>query len=211
MFYDENPQSKLRFGDIVGGFLLTHCHGYEPSFSGKPDKYHIEVGRPQFAAVLTPCCTIEQRYGKRLILSPLLQINPIYYFGNSYFRTDLTRINRKMTIQEAIGPEKWATMSADEQAERLAPSPGKRYTLLHIFCYEKHDLLPEYQIKYMRKTANTNYQVIDFRSMYRVHIDLSHVQPSIIKRLQLSVDARKELRDKLAYYFGRPPEEDDDI
>ena len=208
MFYDNNPQNKLRFGDIVGGFLLSHCEDYEPSFADKPDKYRIEVGRPQFAAVLTPCCTIEQRQGKVLILSPLLQISSPPYFENSYLRGDLTRINRKMTIQEAIGPEIWAKMALDKQTEQISSSPGKKYILVEEFIYERNDLLPEYQIKYKSKIENTNYYKIDFRYIYRVHDDISKNKPFIIKRLQLSIESRTELRDKIAHYFGRTPEED---
>ena len=207
MFYDNNPQPTLRFGDIVGGFLLSRCHDYAPSFSEKPDTYHIEVARLKLAAVLTPCCTIAHHSGNMLVLSPLQRINPVYYFMNSYLREDLTRINRVMTIQEAIGPEKWKKMSDEEKTKHLATSPDKKYIGVNEFVYEEHDLLPEYEIKYNKQTANTNYYMIDFREICRVQKP-SDVEPSAIKRLQLSVQTRAELRDKLAHYFGRKPDED---
>jgi len=207
MFYDDNPQSVLRFGDVVRGFLLTHCHTYSPSSREKPDAFQIEVTHPDLAVVLTPCCTIAQRSGNMLILSPLLQIKPDCYFDNSYLKEDFTRINREMSIEQAIGPEKWGKLPADEQSRRLADSHGKRYTIVNLFVYDSHDLLPEYELKYKSKKALVNYYMIDFRNICRAQT-ISDTNPSSTKLLQLSVQARKELREKLAHYFGRKPEED---
>ncbi len=208
MFYDENQQSTLRFGDVVGGFLLSHCHAYSPSPAEKPDAFQIAVTHPELAVVLTPCCTIAQRSGGMLILSPLLKIRPDWYFDNSYLREDFTRINRETTIQNALGPEIWAGMSDEQQVEQLAQSPGKRYMMDDFFAYDKHGLLPEYELRFkggMR--ASINYYMIDFRNICRVQTDTGN-DPTSTKRLQLSIQVRGELRDKLAHYFGRKPEED---
>ena len=206
MFYDSNPHSILRFGDIVRGFLLTHSHSYSPSSASKPDVYHIEVAHPELAAVLTPCCTIAQSAGNMLVITPLRKIKPDSYFDNSYLREDFTRINREMTIQQAIGPDKWGKISDEEKSERLADSPGKEYMALHFFAYDRHDLLPEYELKYKKMKASINYYMIDFRNICRVQIP-SDINPLSIKILQLSIQARKELREKLAHYFGRPAED----
>ena len=166
MFYDDNHQNTLRFGDIVRGFLITHCHDYDPSAAGKPDEFQIAVTHPSLAAVLTPCCTIAERSGGMLILSPLLRIRPDWYFGNSYLKEDVTRINRETTIQNALGPEKWAEMSDEQQAEQLAQSPGKGYIMADFFAYDKHDLLPEYELAYKQgMRASINYYMIDFRNI----------------------------------------------
>jgi len=208
MFYDSNTQGILRFGDIVRGFLLTYSKGYSPSSANKPDAYHIEVTHPNLAAVLTPCCTIAQSSGEMLILTPLRKIRPDLYFDNSYLKEDFTRINCELTIQEAIGPEKWQKLSDEEKAQRLAQSPGKKYIILDEFIYDKHDLLPEYELAYMKKNKEAiNYYMIDFRNIFRVQIP-SDINPLSIKILQLSIQARKQLREKLAHYFGRRPEED---
>jgi len=208
MFYDINPQSKLRFGDIVRGFLLTHCHTYRPSSEEKPDAFQIDVTHPELAVVLTPCCTIAQRSGGMLILSPLLKIRPDWYFENSYLMEDFTRINRETTIQNALGPEIWASMSDEQQAEKLAQSPGKRYMMDDFFAYDKHDLLAEYELRYKEGMKELiNYYMIDFRNICRVQTATDN-DPTSTKRLQLSIQARRELRDKLAHYFGRKPEED---
>lgn len=208
MFYDDKPQDRLRFGDVVGGLILSHCQGYAPSRSAKPDVYDIKVNHPQFVAVLTPCCTIENRSGNMLTLSPLHEINPTYYFTNSYLREDLTRMNREMTIQEAVGPEMWKKMSDEDRAQRLISDPGRSLFLLNEFVYDKHDLLPEYESKYKKERAELNSYMIDFREIYKVQFDIKSTAPSAIKYLQLSVQARAELRDKLSQYFGRSPEEE---
>lgn len=207
MFYVSNFQSVLRFGDVVRGFLLTHSHGYSPSSAEKPDAYHIKVAHPELAAVLTPCCTIAQSSGNMLVITPLRDIRPDFYFDNSYLREDYTRINREMTIQQAIGPDKWKEISDEEKSQRLADSPGKDYIALHLFAYDRHDLLPEYKLKYKKMKASINYYMIDFRNICRVQIP-SDINPLSIKILQLSIQARKELREKLAHYFGRRPKED---
>ena len=156
MFYDSNPQSILRFGDIVRGFLLTHSDGYSPSLTSKPDAYHVQVSHPELAVVLTPCCTIAERSGNMLVVTPLRQIRPDLYFDNSYLREDFTRINREMTIQQAIGPDKWEKITDEEKTRRLAHSPPKDYMAFHFFAYDRHDLLPEYELKYKetKKAAN---------------------------------------------------------
>ncbi len=208
MFYDNNPENKLRFGDVVRGFLLTHCHSYDPSFAEKLDAYQIDVAHPKLAVVLTPCCTIAQHGGNMLVLSPLREIRPDIYFNNSFLREDLTRINREMTIQHGIGPEKWEKMSDEERSQHLSKAHGEKYIMLDLFVYDKHDLLPEYRITYKGQKANTNYYMIDFRNITRVQTP-PDINPTTVKILQLSVQARAELRDKLAHYFGRKPEEDE--
>jgi len=207
MFYDSNPQSILRFGDIVRGFLLTHSDGYSPSLTSKPDAYQIQVSHPELAVILTPCCTIAERSGNMLVVTPLLQIRANVYFENSYLREDFTRINRELTIQESIGPEKWQELSDEEKTQYLAQSPGKEYMALHFFAYDRHDLLPEYELKYKKRKASINYYMIDLRNICRVQIP-SDINPLSIKILQLTIQARNELREKLSYYFGRRPEED---
>ena len=207
MFYDSNPQSVLRFGDIVRGFLLTHSHSYSPSSASKPDVYQIEVGHPELAVVLTPCCTIAQSSGNMLVITPLRKIKPDSYFDNSYLREDFTRINREMTIRQAIGPDKWERLSDEEKSKRLADSPSKEYLAFHLYAYDRHDLLPEYELKYKQMKESINYYMIDFRNLCKVQIP-GDIDPLSIKILQLSIQARKELREKLAHYFGRRPEED---
>jgi hypothetical protein len=48
--------------------------------------------------------------------------------------------------------------------------------------------------------------MIDFRQIHKVSSDDLSVQDS--KCLQLSVETREELRNKIAFYFQRPAKED---
>ncbi len=85
------------------------------------------------------------------------------------------------------------------------------YAFLELFVYAPHALLPEYDIRGRNVAARVCYYMINFRRIYRVECD-QVVNPKQVplaaKRLQLSVEARCELRNKMAYYFGRPAEED---
>ena len=154
MFYDSNPQKVLRFGDIVRGFLLTHSHSYSPSSASKPDVYQIEVRHPELTVVLTPCCTIAQSCGNMLVISPLRKIKPDSFFNNSYLREDFTRINRVMTIQQAIGPNKWQNISDEEKSLIEEYSKGKTVP----FDYSK--ILTDYIVYYAQETPD-NYAIED--------------------------------------------------
>jgi len=99
-------------------------------------------------------------------------------------------------------------MSDEEQTQWLAKSPGKQYMIADFFAYDRHDLLPDYELAYAGGMKELiNYYMIDFRNICRVQT-ASSANPTSTKRLQLSIQARGELRDKLANYFGRKPEED---
>ena len=53
--------------------------------------------------------------------------------------------------------------------------------------------------------------MIDFRNTYKLNyekINPPKDAPLESKCLQLSIQARSELRDKIAWYYGRVPEED---
>ena len=136
MFYENNPHKVLRFGDVVSGFVLGHCYEYAPSLERQPSQYNVRIDVPPFSVVLTPCCTLNQQSGGIILLSPLEQIRPPLYFENSFFKEDLTRINREMTIKDAIGPEVWSGMSDDEKAKRLSESPGRQYVHFGYYVYE---------------------------------------------------------------------------
>ena len=87
---------------------------------------------------------------------------------------------------------------------------GKAYAFLDLFVYEKDNLFTPY---YLNKQENieTNCYMIDFKNIYKVKcekINSRNNAPIDSKCLQLSIQARKELRNKISYYYGRPPEED---
>lgn len=62
-----------------------------------------------------------------------------------------------------------------------------------------------------KKNIETNYYMVDFKNIFKINCKkiLSSVNsPLNIKKLQLSIQVRGELRDKLSYYYGRIPKED---
>lgn len=204
MFYDENPQQELRFGDVLGGFMLSSCSSYTPCHFKTPLDFKVDLTYSKYVVVLTPCCTISNKSDNCLLVAPLAKINSSYYFLNSYFKEDLTRINRELTTEQGFGPENWAAKSVDEKAQ--AYQPGKEYHLRHAFIYKENDLFSGYEIKYRAEIASTNYYMIDFRKLFKVEYNKDSFDS--IKVLELSCTTRDDLRHKIANYFGRLPDED---
>ncbi len=206
MFYNDTNDKALRFGDVLRGYVLAASNIEQPILDAN---YKINVDLPIFCVVLTPCCSI----GDNIIsLSPLIQIYSSF-FRNPYFIEDFTRINRKMEPQQSVSADIWAKFPPEEQQKRL--EKGISYALLELFIYEKNNLFPEYEISLKRdhttEKHKTNYYMIDFRNIYKINcskIVNSKDAPFESKCLQLSVETRSELRDKIAYYYGRPPDED---
>ncbi|NQE06295.1 hypothetical protein C5S32_10545 [ANME-1 cluster archaeon GoMg1] len=61
------------------------------------------------------------------------------------------------------------------------------------------------------KNIETNYYILDFRNTYKLNcekIKTLEDAPLESKCLQLPIQARSELRDKIAYYYARIPKED---
>ncbi|KPL02031.1 MAG: hypothetical protein AMJ73_09365 [candidate division Zixibacteria bacterium SM1_73] len=203
MFYQKALDDTLRFGDVVRGFVLA-----SPNLEGPAshDNYRIDVSLPSFCVVLSPCCSIG---GKLISLSPLIEVRGSF-FDNPFFEEDLTRINRKMEPQQAVAPHVWRGFSSEEKQKRL--DEGYAYAFLEVFIYEKHDLLPKYRIHRKRRNLETNYYMIDFRNTCKLNCEkivTPKNAPLESNCLQLTTEARSELRDKIAYYYGRIPEEDE--
>lgn len=209
MFYSSRRDGFLRFGDIVKGFISAPPTIKRPVFDISHVKSfcNIDVEVPPFSVILTPCCSIGDHM---LCLTPLIQLRKTF-FNNSYFVKDLTIINREIKPEYCYPPEEWEAFDPSRKDEINAMS--KPYTLLNLFIYEKHDLLPLYPIA----GTETNYYMIDFRNVSTVKCDLVKraeqmgIDESAIiesKLLQLSDTSREELRNKLAYYYGRIPEEE---
>lgn len=204
-FYEARPNPALRFGDVVSGYVLSAPRVDEPDGAKPVRDFHIHVGHPKFAAILTPCCSIGH---KTLILSPLIEVRAAL-FKNPYFANDLTNINRKMSPEQTVSRETWESLAATEKEKRL--SAGEAYALLECFVYAPENLLPEYTVHRREGPVQTGHYMIDFRRMHRVECDKIAKEaqaPLDTKVLQLSIETRAELRDKLAAYFGRTPDED---
>ena len=210
MFYEEKLDDILRLGDVVRGYISANPSIKEPISSSQSEEYSykIDIGLPNYCVVLTPCCSIGNGM---LSLTPLIRIFGSF-LKNDYFEEDLTRINRRMEPKQTMTDDEWSKLTDEQQQRRLAE--GINYALLQYFIYEENGLFQKYTLK---KYEISNYMV-DFRNIYtikcpmikRPEITCPKNAPEIIesKVLQLSVQARSELRDKISYYYSRPPKED---
>jgi hypothetical protein len=205
MFYEEGKaDAALRFGDVVTGFVLGAVEFDSPG-SANPE-YCIQVSSGIRAVVLTPCCDIREG---RLLLVPLRKINS-KWLDNPHFADDLTVINRTMSPERVFSPEAWQKMPQGNRDERLAKGEG--YAELPWFVYAPHDLLPRYPVKGGK--AEVGHYAIDFRQVLSVGCAevLSPTNaPGATRVLRLSIDARYDLRQKLAYFYGRPAPEDEEL
>jgi len=206
MFYASQVSNALRFGDVLKGFFSTTPVVKEPPLSSDLKNCSIDVYLPKFSVVMDPCCQIGNQ---SISLTPLLPIKKSF-FANSYLAEDLTRLNRIMTPQQAVPPEAWAEMTPEKKQERL--EIGDTYASVRLFIYEKHDLLPEYTIHVGTDDIETNYYMIDFRNTHKLscnEIITAEKAPLELKVLELSVETRQELRDKVSSYYAAVPKEDE--
>lgn len=203
MFYQEELQEELRFGDVLKGYILASSNIVEPNLCSD---FKIDVKVPDFCVVLSPCCSI----GKKIIsLSPLIQVYSSF-FDNSYLKEDLTRINRDMLPEQSVPPYTWEAFSPEEKERRK--KAGKTLAFVELFIYEQNELFPEY-IVHRRDEDDfmTRYHMIDFKNTYNLNCE-KIINPKDFplesKCLQLSIDVRSELRYKIANYYSRVPKED---
>jgi hypothetical protein len=205
LFYADRVANALRFGDIVRGFLLTSPTVDEPSKERFPAIYEISVSAPDFLVVMDPCCQI----GHKLItLASLSHVWPAFY-DNPYLKEDLTRINRKMSAEQSVPPYIWKTMPSEEKQKRS--ELGQQYAFANLFVYEEHGLLPKYTVHRKDGNIETGYYVADFKDLHKIHCDkINSAQdvPLELKVLQLSIESRSSLRNKISSYYGNPPVED---
>jgi hypothetical protein len=209
MFYAEKTDNYLRFGDVVRGYILPNTTIKEPilSFKSESHNYTIDIEMP-YSVVLTPCCSIGE---STISLTPLIKVRS-KFLKNPYFAEDLTRINRKMEPQQAHSPDEWENFSLEEQQRYLEEEIN--YALLNLFIYEENEIFKKYTL---RKREIT-YYMINFKDIYTMKCamikrpeELKPEDAPIIesKVLQLSIQARSELRDKIVFYYSRIPEEDE--
>lgn len=202
MFYQEIMDAAFRFGDVLRGYTLVSSDIQVPNLS---ENYKIDVNLPDFCVILSPCCSI----GEKIIsLSPLIKLRNSF-FDNPYLVEDLTRINREMKPEESVPPYVWNSFPPEERQKRL--EVGKGYAFLEFFVYNKNELFPTYIINRRQQNIETNYHMIDFRNTYKINCEKiisPKDAPLDSKCLQLSTQARTELRNKIAFYYARIPEED---
>ena len=213
----ENSSPFLRLGDVVRGYIPAISKMKEPMIDNFVDSnVDVQLQIPKLMVVLTPCCSIKE---KRISLTPIIHARKSLY-ENPHFRNDLTIINRKMEPEKTLSPEKWAALTIEERTLKL--EKGIVYTLEHLFIYEKSlPWLPEYPLRLKGgERISGEYYEFDFRNATKVECEFiihpdennfteeSRQKVLCTKILELSKENRKDLRDKLADYYGRPPKED---
>ena len=202
MFYQQNMDNALRFGDVLKGYVLAASNIEEPNLS---KSYTIDINLSPYCVVLSPCCSIGD---KTISLSPLINLRGSF-FDNPYLKEDITRINRKMEPEQSVSPHIWESFPHEEKQKRL--DVGYAYASVELFVYENNDLFSGYTIHRRNGNIDTNNYMIDFRNIYKLSCDKINTPenaPLESKCLQLSISARSELRDKIADYYARVPKED---
>ena len=207
VFYEDSPSQALRFGDVIQGFVTTSARVDSPSPTIRPEEYSIEVKAPEYAVILTPCCSIGRGC---LCLAPLQQILP-GFLDNPFLEADLTRVNRPMRPEQSVPPDRWASMGQEEKDRRFDANRPLAFAFNSFFIYAPHDLLPSYSLNRRGGPVETAHYLIDFSAGCRIECKEIHnaqQAPLQTKLLELTVQARSDLREKMADYFGRVPAED---
>ena len=206
-YYQDQPVDALRFGDVVRGFPLSAPHIERPGVTEPLREYRIDVSQPEFSVIMTPCCSIK---GQTILLTPLLKINPLFY-DNPYLEGDPLRLNRPMTPQQSVSPREWEKMNPEERSRRFDMSKPTSFAFGDLFIYAPHGLLPRYIADPKKGRPETGYYMVDFRRTCRVQCATVTRQKSPVgaKVLQLTIDARAALRDKVAAFYARVPPEDE--
>lgn len=204
MFYTDKPDNALRFGDVLFGLPSVRSVLNE-TISTNNINISFDVKANSYAVVLTPCCSIKDNY---ITISPLLEIDP-NFLKNPYFVDDLCRINKLVPPEKRLPPERWERMSLGEQ--QIMIEQGEEYTFLNYFIYDAHDLLPAYKVKTKDGYADVNHYMVDFKGTTVVQskeIITAEKSPLCVKNLQLTIQSRKILRDKISNFYTRIPAED---
>jgi hypothetical protein len=205
-FYQDSIDPNFRFGDVLKGFVSSTPNLTEPLLTPSKPDYSIDVSMPLYCIIISPCCSIADQI---ISLSPLVQVRSAF-FNNPFFAEDLTRINRLVPPDKSLSPAVWETMPEEQKRERLIK--GMAYTFVELFVYREHEIFPQYEV-HRKNAVNvlTKYYMVDFRNTFRVNcskVKKPDTVPLEAKCLQLAVQARKELRAKIAFYYGRTPAED---
>jgi len=206
VFYEDRIDPSFRFGDVLKGFVSSTPNLHAPPLTPNNMDYSIAISLPSYCAIISPCCSIADQV---ISLSPLIRVRNAF-FNNPYFEENLTRINRLVPPENSLPPIAWEKMSEEEQQERL--NSEMFYTFVDLFVYEEHEMFTEYEVH--RKNANnilTRYYMVDFRNTFKVNcseIRKPNEVPIETKCLQLTIETRQELRDKITYYYNRPAVED---
>jgi len=203
MFYKENNDDELRLGDVLEGYVLSSISIKKP----KQTEYKVDVKAPEYCAILTPCCSIENG---EMLLSPLIHVLRDFS-KNEYFAEDLTRINKKMQPKQKFPVHEWNDFTQNKKLE-IESKGALQYSNVNYFIFEPHDKLKKYELNHQL----INYYMIDFKRTHRLTCPMIKRRERMVpddmeilqsKMLQLSDSVREDLRNKLSYFYWRPGED----
>lgn len=208
---NEINDDRIRFGDVLTNLTSFIPRIYNLHKSNENYKISIEMEQFNYFVSLTPCCSYskESTLGNdALTITPLRKILP-KFLENSYFKEDLTRINRKLTAQQSMPEKGWIQLSIEERTSRM--NNGLQYAFSNYFIYDGKTYLLPYEILDKSENPkgnpiNLSYYMIDFKHTHSIIMSKEEQLKS--KKYQLSIDARSELRNKIAFFYGNTPNED---
>lgn len=211
MFYSETHQALLRFGDVLECFPSAHAVVETPAAT-QPGQGEFEIQLAQnLAVILTPCCEIGKSV--HLTLAPLYPLSRWPYpLKNEYFREDPLRLNCRTDPERCVPHREWAMMDELERQDRL--SKGPVFAFNYVFVYPNQppvlsDAEFDFDLGDGRQTYTSKWHYVDFHDAYRVRITKErHKEFADEKKLELTVDNRNALREKLSQFYGQIPEED---
>ena len=194
--FDKN----LRLGDIIDGF--SHITPTFDDLFNSKNEFRLDIKNQQFFAILTPCCSIENNL---ITLLPLTQIKPSFLL-NPYFSDELTRINRPGPPDKIIPPIAWEILTPEQKSKEI--ENGESYAFFELFIYSANEKLPKYDLKYKNSVTTMLYYMIDFKQAFTITSKKIQRGATYPKVLQLTITSRSELRNKLAKFYSRIPDED---
>jgi len=202
-FYSNEPEEKLRFGDIIKGTVFFTPIIKNLNSVNSYKEFNIEFSNPGYSVIFTPCCTIEKsnkNENKFISITPLLQIYP-EIFKSKFFADDLTLINKKVPAEKSIPLERWEKTPIEEQQKII--EKGEIYPWFDTFIYKSNYLLESYPLLNSKgkpfEPFETNHYLINFRNIHVINCD--HLELRKFKILQLSIDTRIQLMNKINNYF----------
>lgn len=198
MFYKDPVDPIIRQGDIINGLISPEiiAHNFlDKRFTTNSDpSFSIDV-RFNFAAVITPCCTIQK--ANYLSLCPLIPLLKDFE-QNPFLSEDPTRVNLKVPPEKCVPPISWEKVLTPEERQRRIEK-GSTYIYLQYFVFKKY------------KDILTDDVMIDFTNTFNIRrkdLGNKNIKMLPVRVLQLSDETRETLRQKLVAFFIRKPEEE---
>ena len=205
-FYSDSPTEKWRFGDVVEGFISIFPKVNNPGVINK--NFNISFGETPYFVILTPCCSIKD---KKVTLVPLRKLDK-RWFQIDAFCEDYTVFNNPVNRKISFPTKYWENKLSEEERNEIL-NEEDMYTYNNYFFYPENNYLKEYEIEYKDPAKNiiTNSYCIYFKDAFMVECNkiVTGQNPKGLKLIELTIETRDLLRDKLQKYYRKPFEDED--